>query len=98
YRGHRRAGDLLAAPGSRDITCDVAFDQLPIGATVSRQAEWLRAHGLASMIEPSRLAWTAAAGTPDAAALAARSLIDEAAQLTSASGLGAFLVAEWFRT
>ena len=29
YRNHQRSGSPYQEPGSRDITCDVAFDQLP---------------------------------------------------------------------
>lgn len=95
YRSHRRAADPLADPGTHDITCDVAFDQLPAGAVIEPQARWLRSRGIESMVEPARAQWQVAASRPDAAAVAARSVLDEAAQLVAPDGLGGFLVAEW---
>jgi SAM-dependent MidA family methyltransferase len=94
YAGHERGSDPLA-PGSRDITIDVALDQLPSGAEVSRQSDFLARHGIDAMVEEGRRIWSERAGIGDLAALAARSRIGEAEALTDADGLGAFLVAEW---
>ncbi|WP_419842595.1 SAM-dependent methyltransferase [Candidatus Poriferisodalis sp.] len=95
YRAHRRGLDVLRAPGTADITCDVAFDQLPPGATLSTQAEWLAAAGIDSMTAGARSCWQRSRAAPTADALGARALLDEAAALTDPSGMGAFTVAEW---
>lgn len=95
YRGHRRVADLLAEPGGHDITCEVAFDQLGLSRPVVRQREWLMANGLDDLTADARARWQLAAAAPDAAAVAARAVVDEAAQLIAPDGLGGFLVAEW---
>ena len=95
YRSQRRGRDPLDAPGSADITCDVAFDQLPPGATLSIQAEWLAAAGIDSMTADARALWQRKRSKPTAEALAARTLLDEAAALTDRDGMGAFWVGEW---
>ena len=95
YRSQRRGHDPLDAPGTADITCDVAFDQLPPGATLSTQAEWLAAAGIDSMTADARALWQRKRSKPTAEALAARTLLDEAAALTDPDGMGAFWVAEW---
>ena len=95
YRGHRRIADLLADPGGHDITCEVAFDQLGGTAQLVLQRDWLAAHGLDELAADARARWRDAAAAPDAAAVAARRVVDEAAQLTAADGLGGFLVADW---
>ena len=95
YRSQRRGHDPLDAPGSADITCDVAFDQLPPGATLSTQAEWLAAAGIDSMTADTRALWQRKRSKPTAEALAARTLLDEAAALTDPDGMGAFWAAEW---
>ncbi len=95
YRSQRRGHDPLGAPGTADITCDVAFDQLPPGATLSTQAEWLAAAGIDSMTADARALWQRSRSKPTAEALAARTLVDEAAALTDRDGMGAFWVGEW---
>ncbi|MBM46516.1 MAG: hypothetical protein CL458_09775 [Acidimicrobiaceae bacterium] len=95
YQGHRRAGAPYSEPGSRDITCDVAFDQLPGSPRISLQADWLASRGIEEMTQWAREQWRDAAASPDSTAVAARQVLDEAASLTSRTGLGAFLVAEW---
>ncbi len=95
YRSQRRGHDPLDDPGSADITCDVAFDQLPPGATLSTQAEWLAAAGIDSMTADARALWQRKRSQPTAEALAARTLLDEAAALTDPDGMGAFWVGEW---
>jgi SAM-dependent MidA family methyltransferase len=100
YRAHDRGGPALAAPGSQDITCEVAIDQLervaPLSAR-STQAEWLAAHGIDELVQEGRAVWAAAAGAPDLAAVRARSRITEAEALCDPAGLGAFAVLEWQR-
>jgi len=95
YKGHHRAGTPYSEPGTRDVTCDVAFDQLPGSPNISLQADWLASKGIGMMTEWARDQWRAAAASPDSSAVAARQVLDEAAALTNRTGLGAFLVAEW---
>jgi SAM-dependent MidA family methyltransferase len=98
YAAHGRGGDPLTAIGEQDITSDVAVDQLAAVAAPaadSRQDEFLRAHGLDTMVEAARRAWVDGAATGDLAALRARSRLNEAAALTDLSGLGAFRALEW---
>lgn len=100
YRGHDRGGPPLMSPGSQDITCEVAVDQLERIAPASRrmaQAEWLAEHGIDELVEEGRAVWAAAAGAPDLAAVRARSRITEAEALCDPAGLGAFAVLEWQR-
>ncbi|WP_419863471.1 SAM-dependent methyltransferase [Candidatus Poriferisodalis sp.] len=95
YRSQRRGHNPLHAPGTVDITCDVAFDQLPPGATLSTQAEWLAAAGIESMTAQARARWQRGRSDPTAETLAARALLDEATALTDLDGIGAFWAAEW---
>ncbi len=95
YRSQRRGHEPLEAPGTADITCDVAFDQLPPGATLSTQAEWLAAAGIDTMTADARALWQRSRSHPTAETLAARRLLDEAAALTDPDGMGAFRTAEW---
>ena len=95
YRSQRRGHDPLHQPGSADITCDVAFDQLPPGATLTPQADWLAAAGIDDITATARNLWQRGRAKPTAEALAARTLLDEAAALTDPDGMGAFWAAEW---
>ena len=95
YRQHRRAGDPYTDAGSRDITCDVAFDQLPGSPQIFLQRDWLLSQELETMTEWAREKWYESAQAPDTSAMAARVVLDEASALTDPQGLGAFLVAEW---
>jgi SAM-dependent MidA family methyltransferase len=99
YRAHGRGGHPLEAPGSQDVTCEVAVDQL--GALVrppdrdASQADWLRAHGLDELVADARATWRERASLGDLEALKARSRVSEADALTDPTGLGAFRVLEW---
>ena len=95
YRSQRRGHDPLHWPGSADITCEVAFDQLPPGATLTSQADWLAHSGIDEMIAEARNLWQRSRAKPTAKALAARTLLDEAAALTDPNGMGAFWTTEW---
>ena len=95
YRSQRRGQNPLHAPGTADITCDVAFDQLSPGATLSTQADWLIGAGIESMTAKARARWQRSRSNPTAETLAARTLLDEAAALTDPDGMGAFWAAEW---
>jgi SAM-dependent MidA family methyltransferase len=98
YVHHGRGDGPLEQPGRQDVTCEVAVDQLarlraPSSSTT--QADWLRQHGIESLVDDGRRRWEAGAATGDLAALAGRSRVREAEALTDPSGLGAFTVLEW---
>ena len=95
YRAHRRGHDPLGDPGSTDITCEVAFDQLPPDASLVTQADWLAGAGIDDMTATARSLWQRSRADPTADALAARTLLDEAAALTDPNGIGAFWAVEW---
>lgn len=98
YRGHQRCGSPLEDPGSRDITCDVAIDQLGLVRRPSEnhsQADWLRDLGIDELVDEGRRIWTEKAASPDLAAMRARSRISEAEALCDPDGLGAFRVLIW---
>lgn len=100
YRAHARGGSPLDAPGTQDVTCDVALDQLAAVApptSVATQAEWLTAHGIDELVAEGRRLWAARSGPADLAALLGRSRVTEAEALRDPSGLGGFTVAEWVR-
>jgi SAM-dependent MidA family methyltransferase len=94
-RGHARGESPLTAPGTQDITCEVAVDQLRAPTSDRPQAEWLRAHGVDDLAATARAEWEARAHIGDLEALKARSRAGEAVALTDPSGLGAFRVLEW---
>ncbi len=98
YRGHERGDDPWTAPGTQDITCEVALDQLSAVCPPTRvtdQATWLRAHGIDELVAEGAAAWQAGAAQGDLAALAGRSRGIEAEALLDPAGLGGFTVAEW---
>lgn len=96
YRAHTRAGHPLERPGSADITCEVALDQLERPPDLSwSQAAWLAANGLDELVDAARAAWRAGAGVGDLAALTSRSRVGEGEALVDPAGLGAFRVLEW---
>jgi SAM-dependent MidA family methyltransferase len=98
YRHHARGGHPLEGPGTQDITCEVAIDQLarvrPPAADRS-QAEFLAAHGIDALVAEARTRWEAGAAAGALEAVQARSRLSEAAALTDPAGLGAFRVLEW---
>lgn len=95
YRGHERGTGPWEAPGSQDVTVEVAFDQLPPPHRLARQADVLQEWGLRELVEEGRAAWHARTGPADLAALRARSRVTEADVLLDRAGLGAFWLAEW---
>lgn len=100
YRSHERGDDPLQHPGSQDITCDVAVDQIMAvlgNAAVTEQHEWLRSHGIDELVEEGKAAWHRSAAAPTLAALQGRSRVREAEALTDPNGLGGFGVIEWRR-
>lgn len=95
YRRNERGEHYLRSPGAQDITADVAVDQLPGAASVTKQAEWLRRWGIDELVDDGKRIWRERASAPDVAALRMRSRIGEAEALLDAGGLGAFSVVEW---
>ena len=98
FRGHERGGHPLDAPGTQDITADVAVDQLlraRPGATVSSQADFLARHGIEALVEEGRRIWHERAHLGDLEALRGRSRVAEAEALLDPEGLGGFTVVEW---
>lgn len=98
YRHHFRGEGPLASPGTQDITCEVAMDQLArvrSPTRISLQADFLEEHGMAELVEEGRRTWSERAHLGDLAALRARSRVREAEALSDPVGLGAFTVAEW---
>ena len=98
YRGHGRGGHPLDGPGSQDVTCEVAVDQLAQARALTAdrsQAEFLTAHGIGELTDAARSGWQAGAATGDLAAVRHKSRLGEAAALLDPSGLGAFRVLEW---
>jgi SAM-dependent MidA family methyltransferase len=95
YRDHGRGTGVLADVGLQDITCEVAFDQLPTPSELTTQSEWLTAHGVDDLVVEGRRIWHERAAAPDLQALRMRSREIEAAALTDPDGMGNFLVARW---
>lgn len=95
YRQHERGGHYLADPGSQDITCEVAIDQLAEPDAVRSQAQWLQLHGISDLVDEGKRYWAEHAASPDLAAMKMRSRVSEAEALLDPSGLGAFTVLEW---
>jgi SAM-dependent MidA family methyltransferase len=95
YRGHDRGGPPLGAPGSQDVTVEVAVDRLPGDPTVTTQAAFLRTHGIDDLVDEGRRLWEAGAAAGDLAAMRARSRIAESEALLDEAGLGAFAALEW---
>ena len=98
YRDHDDRADWLEAPGSCDITTDVALDQVQLdwpAHTERSQAEFLRAHGIDELVDEGRRRWRTTAHVGDLAALKARSRVREAEALLDPAGMGGFRVIEW---
>ncbi len=95
YRRHERGAHYLRDTGNQDITAQVCLDQLPTGAAVQMQAEFLRRFGIDDLVEEGRRHWHEHAAAPDLAAMRMRSRVAEAEALTDPNGLGGFSVVEW---
>jgi SAM-dependent MidA family methyltransferase len=98
HRRHDDRGDWLDAPGSRDITVDVATDQIAADHRVSwlgTQADFLRRYGIEQLVAAGRRLWLDRAHVGDLEALAGRSRVSEAEALLDPAGMGGFFVAEW---
>lgn len=95
YRGHERGGHPLLAPGSQDITVEVALDQLPEPDAVRSQVQWLQRWGIDELVQEGKRIWAEQAARPGLEAMRMRSRITEAEALLDPAGLGGFTVAEW---
>jgi SAM-dependent MidA family methyltransferase len=95
FAGHEQVPHPFAAPGTRDVTVVVPWDQLPPPERATDQASWLRDHGIDALVEEGVAHWTAHAAAPDLEAMRMRSRVREAEALTDPAGLGAFWVGEW---
>lgn len=95
YRRHERGDHYLVAPGSQDITTEIAIDQLPEPDAVRSQAQWLQLHGIDELVEEGKRYWEQHAHRPDLAAMRMRSRVSESEALLDPSGLGGFSVIEW---
>jgi len=95
YRGHERGEHYLSAPGTQDITTQVALDQLSAPEVVQTQADFLRTWGIDELVDEGRRVWEAAAASPTVAALTMRSRVREAESLTDSGGLGGFAALTW---
>jgi SAM-dependent MidA family methyltransferase len=98
FRQHQVALSPLQSPGTQDITCVVAWDQLAAVRPPDdnrTQAEWLAGLGLDSLVEAARARWRERAAVGDLAALVARSRVHEAEALTDPGGLGGHRVLQW---
>ena len=101
YRGHERGRDPFAAPGSCDITADVALDFVAlehVASSVTTQREFLEAHGIEDLVAEALRTWHERSAIGDLAALAARSRVGEAEALRDPLGLGAFVVMQWLNS
>lgn len=95
FAGHEQLDDPFAEPGSRDITVVVPHDRLPPATTTTTQADWLREHGIETLVDEGRRHWDAHAAAPDLTAMRMRSRVNEADALLDPDGLGGFWVGEW---
>jgi SAM-dependent MidA family methyltransferase len=95
FRQHRPGDHYLSAPGSQDITSEVAIDQMPPADTVRTQSQWLQLHGITELVDEGRRYWEAHAAAPDLEAVHMRSRIAESQALLDPRGLGAFTVLEY---
>ena len=98
YANHARGNDPYLAPGTCDITTDIAFDQLPKPNRMVSQTELLRDLGIDQLVEEGRRYWTEHAAAPTVEALKMRSRISEAEALCDPSSLGSWLAAVWSRS
>lgn len=95
FTGHERLEHPFCAPGSRDVTVVVPWDQLPRPDLVTDQAAWLRRHGIDDLVAEGVAHWHAHAAAPDLNAMRMRSRVSESEALLDPSGLGGFWVGEW---
>jgi len=98
YRGHRPGASPLELPGTQDITCEVAVDQLASVRTPDHdrtQTDFLHAYGLLDLMADAREAWHSRAALGNLGAVRARARVQEGRTLTDERGLGRYRVLEW---
>jgi SAM-dependent MidA family methyltransferase len=95
YASHGHGSHYLANVGDQDVTVEVAVDQLPAASVVSTQADFLRRHGIESLVEEGKQVWREHVSRPDLNAMRMRSRVSEAKALIDPNGLGGFSVLEW---
>ncbi|HEX3540271.1 MAG TPA: SAM-dependent methyltransferase [Acidimicrobiales bacterium] len=98
FRQHEQGLTPLEAPGTQDITCVVAVDQLAAVRPPSddrSQADWLEERGIPILVQAARETWNSRAAIGDLAALKARSRVGEAEALMDPAGLGGHRVLQW---
>jgi len=98
FRANQPGEHPLDAPGTQDITADVAVDQLQLEHRADRvrsQAALLADLGIDELVADGRRIWSERAHAPDLDALRARSRVREAEALVDPEGLGAFVALEW---
>ena len=98
YAKHGKGISPLACPGQQDITCDVAFDQLPPSASIQTQADFLRDWGIQSLVAEGQQEWQRHSANPTTEALIARSRSTEAQTLCDPASFGSYKVAQWIVT
>ena len=97
YKDHERGGHYLLAPGSQDITAQVALDQLPAGFNAMAQAQFLQQRGIEELVLEGNAYWENLSGPPDVAAIKMRSRAVEHGALTDMAGLGGLTCMTWIR-
>jgi SAM-dependent MidA family methyltransferase len=95
YRGHDRGDHPLRAPGSQDITTEVALDQFPAADAVRSQTQWLQLWGIDELVAEGKRVWAEQSARPGLEAIRMRSRVGESEALLDPAGLGAFTVAQW---
>jgi len=95
FRKHSRGRGPLDDVGNQDLTVEVAIDQLPEGALMSNQKDFLKSQGIDNLVEEGRRVWKEFSSVGDLKAVKARSRIAEAEALLDPMGLGGFFVLEW---
>jgi len=95
FRKHSRGSGPLDDVGNQDLTVEVAIDQLPEGALISNQKDFLKNQGIDNLVEEGRQVWKEFSSVGDLKAVKARSRVAEAEALLDPMGLGGFFVLEW---
>jgi len=95
FKKHSKGNNPLDDVGNQDLTVEVAIDQLPKGAFISTQKEFLENQGIDDLVDEGRRIWKEFSSVGDLKAVKARSRITEAEALLDPMGLGGFFVLEW---
>jgi len=93
YRKHVAVGNARR-DRSQDITVEVAVDQLPTPSSVTTQADWLRSHGIATLVADARAVWDERAAIGDLER-SGRGAASPSPGARRPDGPGGFLVMEW---